>query len=632
MGSASNPMADGTKEHISLREFLEFAEKKAALTLDEHKLVVRNARRMIQGVYVHLQLKKAMHAVDPVQRLRLLESRLELLKEPMPDRKFHAEMLSIFSSLRDLHTRYLLPQPFQSHAAFVPFEIEEYFEDQDPARCRYVVTRVFESADSDPDFRVGVRVTHWNGIPIPRAIELNAERTAGSNSDARHARGLEGMTLRSLATTLPPDEEWVIVTYLDLQGQCREARFSWQVLPVLPTTPAVSPESKQADSLGLDLQGESVRQVRMQLFAKKVDRVRAATDAREGALQSLESESRQIMPGVMRFHTVAGGTFGYLRLFSFAPPAGVPAFVQEVVRILQLMPQKGLILDVRGNPGGDINAAERLLQLFTPRRIERARLYFVNSDLNLRITQASPRTTQWAPSIAQAIETGAEYSQGFPLSPDDEANAIGQQYCGPVVLITDARCYSATDIFAAGFEDHKIGTILGTSGATGAGGANFWDFDKVRFALPDVFSILPKGAAMKVAIRRATRVGENAGVPLEDLGVVTQPSNRYYMTRRDVLGEGGEPNQDLIARAIEILQSKQPAPFLSAELAGSELRLTSEQLDRVDVFLDGRPFLSANVNGKTATVSLKDAPGSFQHVRVQGYFKNTLIVSCAAAR
>ena len=42
------------------------------------------------------------------------------------------------------------------------------------------------------------------------------------------------------------------------------------------------------------------------------------------------------------------------------------------------------------------------------------------------------------------------------------------------MLVTDARCYSATDIFAAGFADHAIGTILGVDDNTGAGGANVW--------------------------------------------------------------------------------------------------------------------------------------------------------------
>ena len=38
---------------------------------------------------------------------------------------------------------------------------------------------------------------------------------------------------------------------------------------------------------------------------------------------------------------------------------------------------------------------------------------------------------------------------------------MGQTYHGPVVLITDALCYSTTDIFAAGFQDHDLGFVLG---------------------------------------------------------------------------------------------------------------------------------------------------------------------------
>ena len=51
-------------------------------------------------------------------------------------------------------------------------------------------------------------------------------------------------------------------------------------------------------------------------------------------------------------------------------------------------------------------------------------------------------------------------------------NAVGQRYYGPVVLITNALSYSATEFFAAGFQDHDIGTILGTDESTGGGGAN----------------------------------------------------------------------------------------------------------------------------------------------------------------
>src|SRR3712207_9255760 len=76
--------------------------------------------------------------------------------------------------------------------------------------------------------------------------------------------------------------------------------------------------------------------------------------------------------------------------------------------------------------------------------------------------------------MERALETGAIFSSAFPITPVDGANRRGQRYFGPVVLVTDARCYSATDIFAAGFQDHAIGKVLGVDDNTGAGGANVW--------------------------------------------------------------------------------------------------------------------------------------------------------------
>ena len=67
-------------------------------------------------------------------------------------------------------------------------------------------------------------------------------------------------------------------------------------------------------------------------------------------------------------------------------------------------------------------------------------------------------------------------------------------------MVTDALCYSTTDIFAAGFQDHHIGPVLGTSGNTGAGGANVWTHELMREFLPDgPFKALPRNAAMRVA-------------------------------------------------------------------------------------------------------------------------------------
>ena len=60
-----------------------------------------------------------------------------------------------------------------------------------------------------------VVLTHWNGVPIHRAVELNAAREAGSNAAARHAQGLEALTNRWLQEQGVPDmrKSWIVLHY-----------------------------------------------------------------------------------------------------------------------------------------------------------------------------------------------------------------------------------------------------------------------------------------------------------------------------------------------------------------------------------------------------------------------------------
>lgn len=351
---------------------------------------------------------------------------------------------------------------------------------------------------------------------------------------------------------------------------------------------------------------------------------RAMADADEPPAHELDTVST--MPDALQFRTVPGphGDLGYLRIRTFrVPPFD---FVDEVERILGLLPQDGLIIDVRGNGGGVIASGELLLQLFTPRRIEPERLHFINTPLTLEITsQPGSGLEPWRESIAEAVETGATFSDGLPLVPTyaDLLNEKGQRYDGPVTLITDALCYSTTDIFAAGFQDHDIGPVIGTSGNTGAGGANVWQYNDVLEALPAHFTPLPKHASMTVAIRRTTRIGARAGDPLEDLGVVSDRIHR--MTRRDLL----EDNVDLIADAAQQLaQRPRRAISATATLQGHRIKLTlrTRGIDRVDVYIDARPRDTLNVTDGQHVHTIP-APGTGPHtIDLDGFHAGELVV------
>jgi C-terminal processing protease CtpA/Prc len=632
-GAARQQAAAAVASHLGATQTLgQFLATAGQLSDDDRRTIIDQAQVMIEQVYVHLGLKHAMHAVDPVQRLKLLRQRLASYSE----RAFHDEMISIYTHLRDLHTNYILPNPYRTRVAALPFRIEEYF---DAGVRRYVVTEVSPTV-KDLKFKRGVIPTHWNGVPIDRAVEINAEREAGSNLAARHAQGLESLTNRWMGMSLPPDEEWVIIRYMD-GTTAREARFEWQVFP--PGAPAggVDPMGASgaiARRLGVDAKAEIQRRARKLLFAPEAvaaERKMASSTlgkAGRSAAVAAAAPGTSVLPDVFPAFgdvTTPNGTFGYIRLATFS--VDDEAFLQEFIRIVGQLSKNGLILDVRGNGGGNIWAGERLLQLLTPGGIEPEQFSVVSTPLLLQLCKQSADLNQWGDSVAGSTEIGTAYSQGFSLTPVDAANSTGQIYQGPVVLIIDAKCYSTTDIFSAGFQDHGVGTVLGTSDRTGAGGANVWTHDDLRQTLPGAdspFRPLPGGTSFRVAIRRAMRVGPRAGVLLEDLGVT--PDEPHQMTQNDVLNG----NVDLINHAAKLLAGKTIASLaLSLRPAAATAKtrtvtVTSANVDRVDLSIDGRPRRILDVKDGATNVDLA-VPGAKFEVEAQGYRKDVLV---AAAR
>ena len=597
----------------TLEEFLRQFDRRGGLTRQERLKIVTQALTLLEMNYVNLPLKRALHAVDPIQRLKLLKFRLAEMNEgDLPsERLFHQRMLEIFTSARDIHTMYFLPAPFNEMSAYLPFLIEEYFEKK---RQKFMVTRIVELyyrprrlwGEAFRHFEPGVEVLYWNGTPIERAIEINGEKQAGSNIEARFARGLDNLTIRPLDTSLPPDERWVRLTYRALNGETYELEQPWMVFN--PKAAAAKKRRagatrgpaeiyKTAQRQAVDHKKEEINVVKKLLY----------TGAPAPADETLFREIiRTTMPDVLRVERlrVKGREFGYLRIFTFVVSQG--RFVNQVVRILtsETFPRDGLILDVRGNGGGQIDAGERLLQLFTPRRVKPELFEFINTPLNLEICRSAPKVwgmRKWAKSIAESVMTSATYSSGFPITSEEDCNDIGQVYYGPVVLITDALSYSTTDIFAAGFQDNGVGEILGTSGNTGAGGANVWPLEAFILALEkkagSPFAGLPKGVRMQAAVRRSIRVGKQAGQPLEELGV--SPDRRHYMTRNDLLNR----NADLLRAAAAMLAEK-PVYDLSVTLTANRdpsqsLTVTTRNLARLDLYIDDRPYRTLDVKDGT---------------------------------
>jgi hypothetical protein len=588
-----------------LSEFLPKAlKRKGKLSLKQRQLLVDQSLVLIEMNYAHLPLKRAIHAIDPVQQLKLLKFRLSESDENelASELQFHEEMQAIFTSLRDFHTNYSLPDPFANKIAYLPILVEEFLggRSSGPKFLITQVTRGFEQ----PPFESGVEVLFWNGTPIKRAVELNGERQAGSNPEARFAAGLSALTIRPMIGSLPPDEFWVNLTFRARDGRRLEQRLDWLVLlddrlhRLLPQR-----DDTAAKRLGIDLQRAVINQARKILFAPDAVAAERRVQRQTHRRVAIDGYLPTSLPTRLRAREVptTAGSFGYIRIFNFEAP-DTDEFVHEFIRLMELMPQNGLIIDVRNNGGGIIDNGQRLLQLFTPREIEPELFEFICTPLNLQVCRTGAKSddlAQWEDSIAQAVMTGATYSLGFPLTSKQACNDIGQRYYGPVVLIIDALCYSTTDMFIAGFRDHEIGKILGVNNNTGAGGANVWDHDDLLSLLgrraDSPFKQLPGNAGMRVAIRRSIRRGASAGTPLEELGVV--PDKLHRMTRDDLMSH----NVNLINQAGTMLARKRVIK-LNVEIearAGRKaiIGVKSENISRLDLYINERPHKSLNVVG-----------------------------------
>jgi C-terminal processing protease CtpA/Prc len=524
----------------------QFFSKAKELTARERALVVDQAIMLLEGFYAHLPLKRAMYAVDPLQGLRRLRQRLPRIKS---DRPFHAEMMSIFASLLDQHTNYVLPAPYKDAQAWLPFKVESYF---DRKRRRYIVTHIAPGF-AKSSFREGVELLYWNGVPIGRAVEMAGAQSGGNSPEARHALGLLNLTARPLKMSPPPDEEWVVVRYRSRRGREREIRFDW-VVTEFPLGAAV------VKRRGRSNETEYMRQIFKFLFAPDVvdfeRRIAAASDRR-----SLVKGTSSHMPDIFRARVVRTphGKFGYIRIFSFDVD-DAKALVSEFSRlVMERLPKNGLIIDVRDNGGGSSLAAESLLPLISPSRpVVPERLYFINTPRTLRLCQLQksnrrlgPRgLSPWIKSIQRSMATGAMYSASFPSHDQRLINRIRRPYPGPVIVITNAVSYSATEFFAAGFQDHG-GKILGVDNVTGGGGANVRTHTELRKYFKNAsnspFRGLPKGAELRVAFRRSQRIGPQSGNDVEDFGIT--PDYVHYMTRNDLL----KRNVDLINRAASLL-------------------------------------------------------------------------------
>lgn len=489
---------------------------------------------MFTDVYVHYTQKRALYGFDPIRALFALRRQIPYLSSA----EFLRELTLLINRLRDQHTQLYVDAAdadLTPYVAALPFLAEVFGQHRTPT---YIVTKVAADVDDD-HFDVSARLTTWNGVPFARAVDLYAETLTGGRPDARRARALETLTQRPLQYLPPPDEFWVDVGFrlpADPAGEPdRSIRFEWRAIePVKAVT---------ADDLivlrtrrAIDATSEAARRARKLLFATELwDQDHTSNKPAAKAGEWIPTTFADAI-SARRLKT-SHGTFGYLRLWTFDVD-NTNRYVEAVAEVLRQLPRKGLIIDLRSNPGGVIDATEQLLQLFVAKAITPARFALRATPAMVQLAEAEGNgadLADWATSTRLASELGEEFSQHLPISTSDSFNNDPPAYRGPVVAVVNANTFSCGDLFAAGITDYGIGHIVSVGEGTGAGGANVWTSDDIEYAyhaagrpLPPI----PPGTNFTVSVRRMTRSGQSAGLAVEDIGV--GGDERYDMTEADL--------------------------------------------------------------------------------------------------
>lgn len=209
-----------------------------------------------------------------------------------------------------------------------------------------------------------------------------------------------------------------------------------------------------------------------------------------------------------------GDGFGYIKFVSFAYERAVREFDAALD---SLRDSRGLVVDLRDNGGGLGGVVSDLVGRFFKKQVQVAR-YIIRE----------PRKEYVIRDLAPWIADKRKWT-----------------YAGPVVLIVDAGCFSACDIFTNAMDENNRALVLGAT-ATGGGSAS-----------PVGGPVFPEweGVSIRVSYLIAQR---KDGSHIESRGVrphvMVEPTLQDYVAGRD----------PLLERALEALQKGEARP-----LAGS---------------------------------------------------------------
>lgn len=249
-----------------------------------------------------------------------------------------------------------------------------------------------------------------------------------------------------------------------------------------------------------------------------------------------------------------GNTYGYLRLPSYSN-GDLSSLADQFGRILNEMEIAAdkLVLDQSHNPGGSVlylytlasmfsdkplsvPLHQEVLSTFSEEALAQDIAFFESLDTDEAAKAALGDklvgyevTAKWMQDFAQynrdllqAVQTDKKLSPPLPLIGIPEiAPNNDYHFSKPVLLLTDALCFSGGDFFPAIMQDNNRMTVMGQITAGAGGYVNSMDV-----------STLPESLGVQRLSYTGSLAWRDSGFPIESIGVI--PDVFYNPTARDI--------------------------------------------------------------------------------------------------
>lgn len=587
-----------TDSQVILRTLPDLITEADALPfLPEHKrAMVRTVKTVYHNVNPHRFLHQNFLHVDFPAALERID-----LAEPLNNTVFYDNMTRAFQLMDDKHSVFLLPYPFNSSLATLGFDVKIFFDDDTPLhpqqqqqqknnnnnrRRRYVVSDIPSNLIPEGStFGPASELLSYAGLPIDAAVRSLGNASYASNPAARIDYGLALLSLRILIAEQIPFEPTVDIAYVNPDGEEGRVTLPWLFVEVRRpemldsmvrhfTSPASGPfrqSPRQSPRNNLQTPFSNPAPIGPKMLHSNV---RVVEEGRIPIPVDPAFEQRFQAEVI----STSNGPIGLFVLPDFGAEVA-PPLVEEITRVLGLMPKNGLIMDLRDNAGGHPDYVKLIVELVTgitppqqPTSLRATQLFKDAFDFISNTT--TPEDLVQLSSYRAALDTALRVGEPFTgptvdlysKSIENVPMPVPQAYFGPVVTLFNGMTYSGGDLYSSLQDDLDLSLLVGVSDNVGAGGASTVSYEQLVEFFPKTFDPLPGGAefgTFVTSFARYYRSGKNAGAIVENFGF--KPHVRYYPTLDDALKKDCDLFEFLGKKLQEIKTSEGLEPEYTPE-------------------------------------------------------------------